>query len=44
MVRIELTLEDKIIDDTIDALAANPGDTILNGGTNFNYEKFVNRS
>ena len=26
---------------TIDALAANPGDTILNGGTNFNYLKFT---
>ena len=26
---------------TIDALAANPGDTIVNGGTNFNYLKFT---
>jgi len=26
---------------TIDALAADPGDTILDGGTNFNYEKFT---
>lgn len=26
---------------TIDALAANPGDTIPDGGTNFNYEKFT---
>jgi hypothetical protein len=25
----------------IDALAANPGQTIANGGTNFNYEKFT---
>lgn len=26
---------------TIDALALNPGDTIVNGGTNFNYLKFT---
>jgi hypothetical protein len=26
---------------TIDALALNPGDTIPDGGTNFNYEKFT---
>ena len=26
---------------TIDALAANPGDTVVNGGTNFTYQKFT---